>query len=99
MHCVFSYDLAADGDRREEIVNTIERILSTQRNVRRLSTFYIVHIQNQEEWNSLLQRLTNYLQPMPERAHFILSPPMSGGLYNGLLGANDWTEINDITRM
>lgn len=99
MHCVFSYDLAAEGQRRSEIEARITDILSTYRNVRRLTTFYIVYVANQEQWNNLLRDLTNYLQPMQERAHFILSPPMVGGIYNGLLGPNDWTEINEITRL
>lgn len=99
MHCVFSYDLAAEGERRHEIEERIIAILSTHRYAKRLSTFYIVYIQNQDDWNNLLRELTDYLKPMPERAHFIMSPPMIGGLYNGLLGANDWGEINEITRL
>lgn len=99
MHCVFSYDLAAEGESRRKIEEKITAILSLHRNVKRLTTFYIIYVRNQEEWNSLLQELTVLLQPLPERAHFILSPPMTGGVYNGLLGANDWTEINEITRL
>lgn len=99
MHCVFSYDLAATGERRRDIEDHILSILAPYRNVRRLTTFFIVHVQTQEQWNDLLGALTDYLRPMPERAHFILSPPMSGGVYNGLLGGNEWTEINEISRM
>lgn len=99
MHCVFSYDLAADGDILRELESTISSILTPYRHVRRLQSFYIIHVDNVEAWNTLLRELTSYLQPRPERAHFILSPPMEGGMYNGLLGSNEWEEINEITRM
>lgn len=98
MHCVFSYDLAAEGERRAEIETRILQILNDYQHVRRLKDFFIVYIQSRENWERLLSDLTQYLQPMPERTHFILSPPMSGGMYNGLLGANDWAEINAITQ-
>jgi len=98
MHCVFSYDLAAERERRVEIETKILEILREYQHVKRLSTFFIVYIPSKEDWDRLLKELTQYLQPIPERAHFILSPPMVGGMYNGLLGVNDWAEINAITQ-
>jgi len=98
MHCVFSYDLAAEGEKRTEIETKILEILREYQYVKRLTTFFIVYIQSKEAWDHLLKELTLYLQPIPERAYFILSPPMVGGMYNGLLGVNDWAEINAITQ-
>ena len=99
MHCVLSYDLAAEGEKRITIEDKIASILSEYKNVKRLNNFFIIHVQGQEQWENLLKSLTEYLQPMPERAHFILTPPMIGGVYNGLLYANDWAEINEIAKM
>lgn len=100
MHFVFSYDLAVPaGQRRNEIVEGIENILNTQRNVRRLSTFYIVHVNNINEWETLRQQFTGLSQTIPETLHFIMTPPQQGGHYNGLLATGEWNEINTIASM
>lgn len=98
MHFVFSYDLSLDsGTRRNEIVNQIEGILPVNNFVRRLSTFYIVHINNVEEWNAILNNMTNYSRGIPENLNFIMSPCVTGGKYNGLLPNNEWDAINNLS--
>ena len=99
MHCVFSYDLHLDeGDRRRQIESQIEDILSHHRpNVRRLTTYYIVHIQNRTDWDSMLQELSDLSRSNPGLLHFIMSPPLDGGHYNGILPRNEWNDINAIT--
>lgn len=101
MHCIFSYDLQLEaGQRRQEIENQIEGILQQYTpNVRRLSTFFIIHLRNQAEWDTLLDRLSRLSRGIPETFYFILSPIMDGGRYNGILPRGEWDGINAITSL
>lgn len=54
MHFVFSYALSIEaGSRRNDIVDQIEGFLPANNFVRRLSTFYVVHIDTLTEWNTI----------------------------------------------
>ncbi len=100
MHTVFSYDLQIPaGTRRQEIESRIEAILQPYTYVRRLTTFYIIHVATEAEWTALLNSLTALSREISETFRFIMSPPMDGGRYNGILARGDWDEINAITRM
>lgn len=99
MHFVLSYDLGAEGQRREEIEEQIRVILNPYQYVRKLTTFFIVHVNNQAESVAIRTTLTDLSQNIPERFHFIMSPMMEGGLYNGILPQNDWIDINQITQL
>ena len=83
MHFVLSYDLGADGARRSELEEQIQSIISPYRNVKRLTTFYIIHIESGIVWESIRSQLTNLSVSIPERLHFIMTPLMDGGKYNG----------------
>lgn len=100
MHFVLSYDLGASGERRTQIENQIEEILSPYGHVKRLTTFYIVHITVASEWNTILSRLSELSQNITESFHFIMSPTMpTGSRYNGILNRGDWDEINNISNL
>lgn len=100
MHLVFSYDLQIPaGQRRQEVENRIEAILQPYRHVRRLTSFYIVHIATQADWDTLLNSFTSLSREISEPFRFIMSPPMDGGRYNGILLRGDWDEVNQITSM
>ena len=100
MHTVFSYDLQIPaGERRREVEDRIEAILQPYRHVRRLTTFYIIHVETQAEWNALLTNLSALSRDIPEALHFIMTPPMDGGRYNGILPRGDWDAVNEITNM
>ena len=99
MHFVLSYDLSAAGERRTEIESRIENILANYKHIKRLSTFYIVHVSNNIEWESIRTALTNLVNGISEKMHFIMSPLMNGGMYNGILSTGEWDEINAITNM
>lgn len=100
MHTVLAYDLQIPaGARKQEVEGRIEDILRPLRHVRRLSTFFIIHVETQTEWDSLLHDLAALSREIPETFRFIMSPPMEGGRYNGILPRDEWEEINAITRM
>lgn len=100
MHCVFSYDLSVpSGSRREEIVNNINELINTHRNVRRLTTFYILYVQDNNDWERLRVRIANYATSIQETLHFIMTPPIRGGRYDGILARGEWEDINTIAAM
>lgn len=99
MHFVLSYDLSATGERRTELEGRIQTIINPYRHVKRLSTFYIVHVDNNAEWTTIRRQMTDLSQGIPERLHFIMSPLMEGGKYNGILPQGQWDDINVITNL
>lgn len=99
MHFVMSYDLSATGTRRTEIEEQMRTILSPYRYVRRLTTFYIIHVNNNNESETIRRQLSDLSNRIDERLHFIMSPLMEGGYYNGILPEDQWAEVNAITNM
>lgn len=97
MHCVFSYDLSASGERRKAIEAEIDKLIKPYRWARRLTTFYIIEIKSKENWDKLLSQLQEYSQGISENFNFIMSPPLTGGRYDGILNKGDWDFINEIT--
>lgn len=98
MHFVLSYDLSLEaGARRNEIVSQIEGFLPANNFVRRLSTFYVVHVNSETEWNAILTNLSNLSRGIPEDLYFIMSPCMTGGRYNGILPKTEWDAINNLS--
>ena len=94
-----SYDLSAEGARRTEIENSIEEILRPYRHVKRLSTFYVIHVESIAMSETIRQNMANLANQIPERLLFIISPLMEGGRYNGILTTGDWDELNNITSL
>lgn len=97
MHCVFSYDLTAFGDRRKEIEDEIDKILKPYRWAKRLTTFYIVEVNSKEGWEKVLEQMKSLSRDIPEKFHFVMSPPLAGGRYDGILPKGKWDFVNEIT--
>jgi hypothetical protein len=99
MHFVLSYDLGASGERRTQIENEIHAIIAPYRNVKCLTTFYVIHVSNHSEWELMRQQLSNYSARISEKFNFIMTPLMDGGMYNGMLPQDQWININAITSL
>jgi hypothetical protein len=99
MHFVLSYDLSASGERRTQIENEIHAIIAQYRNVKCLTTFYVIHVSNHSEWELMRQLLSNYSTRISEKLNFIMTPLMDGGMYNGMLPQDQWININAITSL
>lgn len=97
MHFVLSYDLSAEGNRRTEIEQEIISVINPFRTVHGLSTFYIIHVDNPTQWESIRENLTNIARRIPENFFFIMTPLMSVGRYNGFLPQTLWNDINTLT--
>lgn len=100
MHFVLSYDLSLPaGDSRQIIEKEMETVLNRYRNVHQLSTFYVVHVANIDEWETIRRDLSYIATHRTNNLSFIMSPPMTGGHYNGILPGEAWRDINGITDM
>lgn len=100
MHFVFSYDLGIEaGNRRNEIESSIVDCLPKGNYTKQLNNFFIVKIDNQQDWDCILERLTNISRTISETFYFIMSPPSepSNQKYNGMLPSNRWAKINELT--
>lgn len=97
MHFVFSYDLSATGDRRKELEERITTILKPYRWAKRLSTFYIIEVSDTSAWQYILKQFSDMSNEINEKFHFVMSPPQSGGRYNGVLPNGQWDFVNTIS--
>jgi hypothetical protein len=98
MHFAMCLDIKATGNRYAEISDHIwDNLLAKHKRARRLGNFFIVQVNSQDQWDSILSATTEYINEQPESIHFIMTPVMSGGKYNGILNKDDWDFINEIT--
>lgn len=100
MHFIFSYDLGIEaGNRRNEIERNIIDCLPDGNYTRQLNNFFIVKIDNQREWDCILDKLSKISRTIQETFYFIMSPPSepSKQKYNGMLPTGRWAKINELT--
>lgn len=99
MHFTLILDIKASGERKTEIERYIwDDILSKYKRAKRLSgKVIILQIESDSEWKKILERLSEYSKEQPETIHYIMTPAMTGGRYNGILPKDNWDFINEIT--
>lgn len=95
MHFVISWDIKTQGERRSSIESLLFAGLKNFSWVRPLTTFYIVQINTLNDWNNLFNYFISISKYYQNEINFIMTPPMSGGRYNGLLPQNLWKDINN----
>jgi hypothetical protein len=95
MHIALSWDITASGPRWTTINDALREELKYYPWVRPLSTFYIVNISTGEQRDSIVDALTAVAKRFPEKIYFVVTPPMSGGGYNGWLPKDLWDKINE----
>ena len=87
MHFALTYDLSAQGVRRNTIESRIEEILNPYVHVKRLTTFYIIHVDDNNAWEQIRQALTKLSQGIHEAFPFIMTRPIKDGGYHAVLFA------------
>jgi len=97
MHFVVSWDITAKGERWTAINNDLKSVIDKYSWARPLTTFYIVKVAGQSDWNVILSSLTAKANNHKETIHIVMSPLMQGGQYNGMLPADMWEKINKRT--
>lgn len=99
MNFVLTYDLKLTGQERTSIETRIDNVLKPYKYAKNLSTFYVIHIDSYTQWDQILVSMTNIAKDLVGKFHFIMSPPVNGGRYNGYLPYKSWETINGITSL
>ena len=95
MHFVVSWDIKGKGQRWTEINDVMKEGLNGYAWVRPLTTFYIVKVNSQYDWNSVHENLLTVAKRYPNEVNFVMSPLMDGGGYNGWLPKYLWPNIRE----
>lgn len=99
MNFVLTYDLKLEGQQRKNIEDRIDLVLQSYRYSKALPTFYVIHVDSFAQWEQILAGLTVIARELSGSFYFIMSPPVSGGRYNGYLPTTLWNTINGITAL
>jgi hypothetical protein len=97
MHFVLSWDIQAEGDEWSEVNKAMKLCLEGYSWVKPLSTFYIVKVSSQDEWEWIKEDLKEVAKNTDLTVHFVVSPLMDGGRYDGWLPKKTWPKIRKRT--
>ena len=97
MHIAVSWDITAAGDRWKALNGQMLEVLKPYSWVRPLSTFYIVQIHTESARGTIQSALVAVAKAAPEQIHFLISPAMQGGRYDGYVPIDTWSIINERT--
>ncbi|WP_144401577.1 hypothetical protein [Isoalcanivorax pacificus] len=98
MHIVISWDISAEGNRWNTINDEMKECLSGYSWVRPLKTFYVVKVNSSNHREQLITALQSVAKSNSEKIHFVASPAMTGGSYNGWLPKDLWDKIGERTK-
>src|SRR4051794_27312072 len=93
LHVAIAWNVQAEGPRQRAITDRLKEAIQGFSWARPLPSFYIVRIESAEDRDRLQERLLAVVKDVPEKVHFVVSPPMSGGKYNGWLPKDMWPKI------
>lgn len=97
MHFIVSWDIQSEDEKWDEIDSQLKECLKGYSWVRPLSTFYIVRVPGQEEWERIKGNLQAVAESSTAKTHFVISPLMYGGQYDGWLPKTAWSKIRERT--
>ena len=95
MHIVISWDIKTSQPHWGTIDTKMQEGLSGYSWVRPLSTFYVVKTVSEQDRAIIRDRLLKVAKSASKTVHFILSPTMSGGRYDGYLPNDSWEKLNE----
>ncbi len=95
MHFIVSWDIKAVGDLIKPVEDGLKGRLEGYSWVRPLPNFYVVRVANKAEYDAVLGKLVEFAKEHPKALHFIVSPLMSGGSYNGWLPSDLWPKLRE----
>ncbi|PKA16149.1 hypothetical protein [Leptospira haakeii] len=99
MHFVLSWDIhAANQQVHNKVTEELKLVIKPYAWVRPLNTFYIVKVQGQTQWDSILDGLVKVNNANNKIVNLVMTPLMQGGNYNGLLSKDLWNSINGLTK-
>lgn len=97
MHVAVSWDISTSGDHWNQINDRMREVLKPFSWARPLSTFYVVCVSGETDRQTLQNGLQSVAKSVSETVHFVVSPLMSAGRYDGYLPSDMWPKINERT--
>ena len=97
LHVTIAWEVRASGARGQEIDRLFKQNISNYHWVQALSNVVVVSASSIEQLNALAVSLINTAKSLPEQPYVFISPPMSGGRYNGFVPSDKWQKLNEIT--
>ena len=97
MHIAVTWDISASGNRWKEINDQMREVLRPFSWVRPLTTFFVVRVSGRGDQDSIRNGLLAVAKSVSEQVHFVVSPIMSPGRYDGYLPKDMWAELNQRT--
>ena len=98
MHFTLSWDIDADEESYKRIsslmTDTVKKhaLIVTEP----ISKYIVVKVESEAYWHIILKVLTGLCEMHKGKINFIMSPPMTGGQFNGRI--RDWTKVNEATK-
>ncbi|GLS97884.1 hypothetical protein GCM10007918_51760 [Piscinibacter gummiphilus] len=97
MHIAVSWDITASGAQWAQIDERLRGVIQAYPWIRPLSTFYVVKIYSEADRTQILNSMTSVAKSAGATVHFLITPAMVGGQYQGYLPADNWAKINERT--
>jgi hypothetical protein len=94
VHVAISWDITADGERWKQVDERMRAAIQRYPWVRPLSTFYVVQISSESDRNLLQDSLVAVAKSAGVTVHFLITPAMLGGQYQGYVPVDHWSKIN-----
>ncbi|MGB3499185.1 MAG: hypothetical protein WBA49_13350 [Rhodanobacter lindaniclasticus] len=95
MHIVVSWDISASGSRLTEVNEQMRQALKGYSWARPLKSFYVVRVASEEQRKDIRDKLLAVAKSVAETVHFVVSPVMAGGRYDGYLPRDMWAKLNE----
>jgi CRISPR-associated endonuclease Cas2 len=95
MHIMLAWNVATDDESERKTINdSMREALSGLSWVRVMPSVYVVKVDEADERDALHERLKKIVTNTPGTVHYLMSPLMEGGRYNGWLPKRLWPKIN-----
>lgn len=96
MHFALILDISLVHTNIDNVTSRAVATFSNRSYSNPITNYYIINVPGHFEYNNIVTSLTNISRETGLR--FIVTPIMNGGTYNGMIDANNWTSINNISR-
>lgn len=97
MHFMVSFQIDADGIRRDEILKALEGCFGRQRFVRALDCTYVVQVPGYGVYEHLQLQLMEVARAQEELVQICQSPLITSGLYHGRMKKEIAGVLNSLT--
>jgi hypothetical protein len=97
MHFLVTWRFRNPERRNEAVIVELISAFSGQSFSKAMEDTFVVSVASQEDYKSIIGKLTQVAKDYTKEIHFMATPPISFGKYNGWLPKSVWEKVNAIT--